>query len=81
MYLGEVIVGTANQFKVHVVRVLKDNFSFIVHDTVSKSGILIDPAEPLKLRPVVTQIGVTICGILNTHHHWYLIEYVIEATF
>ncbi|KAK9472885.1 beta-lactamase-like protein [Dipodascopsis tothii] len=51
-----------------------DNYAYLVTDDVTKDTILIDPAEPDCVKPVVKSLEETgeikLTALLNTHHHW-----------
>ncbi|KAL3423832.1 hydroxyacylglutathione hydrolase [Phlyctema vagabunda] len=51
-----------------------DNYAYLVVDDKSKKAVIIDPANPPEVAPVLKeQIGagkIDLVGIVNTHHHW-----------
>lgn len=55
---------------VHIVPILSDNFSYLIHDKTARSAALVDPAEPKALLSLAQQLGATITTSLTTHHHW-----------
>lgn len=55
---------------VHIVPILSDNFSYILHDKESNTATLVDPAEPKKVLAVAKELGATVTTSLTTHHHW-----------
>ncbi|KAI1419778.1 hydroxyacylglutathione hydrolase [Xylaria sp. FL1777] len=51
-----------------------DNYAYLVVDDKSKDAVIIDPANPEEVAPVLkeaTQAGkINLTAIINTHHHW-----------
>ncbi|KAL9624164.1 MAG: hypothetical protein Q9160_001686 [Pyrenula sp. 1 TL-2023] len=51
-----------------------NNYAYIVSDSSSKDAVLIDPANPSEVAPVVKeQVSsgkIKLTAIVNTHHHW-----------
>ncbi|KAI9827812.1 MAG: hypothetical protein M1832_004301 [Thelocarpon impressellum] len=51
-----------------------DNYAYLVVDDKSKDAVIIDPAHPEEVAPVLkSQIDsgrINLTGIINTHHHW-----------
>lgn len=56
--------------KVHIVRVLSDNFSYIIIDEKSKKALCVDPAEPETVLKKIKKLGATLQYALCTHHHY-----------
>ncbi|KAF2068453.1 hypothetical protein CYY_010223 [Polysphondylium violaceum] len=56
--------------KVIVVKVLTDNYSYLLIDESTKKAAAIDPVEPEKLINAAKSENVEIESILTTHHHW-----------
>ncbi|KAJ1984519.1 Cytoplasmic glyoxalase II [Dimargaris verticillata] len=56
----------------HVVPVpaLKDNYSYLIIDDKKNEAALVDPVEPGKILPLVSQGGFKLTALLTTHHHW-----------
>ena len=52
------------------VPVLKDNYSYLVIDRARQRALVIDPSEAGPVDRALRAEGVTLAGILNTHHHW-----------
>ncbi|KAI8642946.1 beta-lactamase-like protein [Parasitella parasitica] len=55
------------------VKCLKDNYSYILLDQVSKQAAAVDPVEPdnvLKALEAYPDYKLSINRILTTHHHW-----------
>ena len=51
-----------------------NNYAYLVTDEASKNSVIIDPANPPEVAPVVKeQIDsgkINLISIVNTHHHW-----------
>ncbi|KAJ2989960.1 hypothetical protein NUW58_g3195 [Xylaria curta] len=51
-----------------------DNYAYLVTDDKSKDAVIIDPANPEEVAPVLKeaiQAGkINLTAIVNTHHHW-----------
>ncbi|KAH9909983.1 hydroxyacylglutathione hydrolase [Xylariomycetidae sp. FL2044] len=51
-----------------------DNYAYLVVDDKSKDAVIIDPANPEEVAPVLKEaIGsgkINLKAIVNTHHHW-----------
>ncbi|KAK7413446.1 Cytoplasmic glyoxalase II [Neonectria punicea] len=51
-----------------------DNYAYLVIDDKSKDAVIIDPANPPEVAPVLKeaiQAGkINLTAIVNTHHHW-----------
>ncbi|CAG8075376.1 unnamed protein product [Penicillium salamii] len=51
-----------------------NNYAYLVTDEPTKQSVIIDPANPLEVAPVLkSQIGagkINLTAIVNTHHHW-----------
>jgi len=51
-----------------------DNYAYLVIDDKTKDAVIIDPANPDEVAPVLKeQIGsgkINLTAIVNTHHHW-----------
>jgi len=50
-----------------------DNYSYIVSDDPSKEAVIIDPANPPEVLPVLKKLtdsgDIKLTAIINTHHH------------
>ena len=55
--------------RVVTVPVNHDNYAYLLVDEATKHAFAVDPAEPSKLIDAARREGVTITGILTTHHH------------
>ena len=49
---------------------LRDNYAYVVHAPDSKEAIVIDPSEAAPVAAALSQHGLQLAAILNTHHHW-----------
>jgi len=56
-------------FRVIIVPVLSDNYSYLIVDDATKEALAVDPAEAHIVIARAKQEGVTITGVLCTHHH------------
>lgn len=63
-------VALSPTLDVHIVPILFDNFSYLLHDKSSSTATLVDPAEPQPLLDLASQLSATVTTSLTTHHHW-----------
>lgn len=54
---------------VHIVPILSDNFSYLVHDKTANVAVVVDPAEPEKLIKKADSLNANLTTALITHHH------------
>ncbi|KAL2023922.1 hypothetical protein VTK56DRAFT_699 [Thermocarpiscus australiensis] len=51
-----------------------DNYAYLVVDDKSKDAVIIDPAHPTEVAPVLKKAikdgSINLKAIVNTHHHW-----------
>ncbi|KAI1498540.1 hydroxyacylglutathione hydrolase [Biscogniauxia marginata] len=51
-----------------------DNYAYLLVDDKSKDAVVIDPANPEEVAPVLTEAikggKINLTAIVNTHHHW-----------
>ncbi|KAK3378455.1 hydroxyacylglutathione hydrolase [Podospora didyma] len=51
-----------------------DNYAYLVVDDKSKDAVIIDPAHPSEVAPVLQKAikdgSINLKAIVNTHHHW-----------
>ncbi|KAK3952491.1 beta-lactamase-like protein [Pseudoneurospora amorphoporcata] len=51
-----------------------DNYAYLVVDDKSKDAVIIDPANPEEVAPVLKKAiddgSIKLTAIVNTHHHW-----------
>ena len=59
----------SESLRVVSVPCLKDNYAYLL---VSENAdtFVVDPGEAAPIRDAVAQLGLRLCGILNTHHHY-----------
>jgi hydroxyacylglutathione hydrolase len=50
--------------------VLKDNYTFVLHDAQRGRAAVVDPALADPVVACVARLGATLDAILITHHHW-----------
>lgn len=55
---------------VHLVPVLTDNYAYILAETASGKALVVDPAEADKVMAAASGRGLTVEGVLTTHHHY-----------
>ncbi|PXF48781.1 Hydroxyacylglutathione hydrolase, mitochondrial [Gracilariopsis chorda] len=63
-------IPLSSSVDVHVIPILSDNFSYLIHDKDTSTAALVDPAEPQKLLDVATKLQANVTTSLTTHHHW-----------
>lgn len=63
-------VPVGGTYAVQIVPILSDNFSYILTDNSTRSAIAVDPAEPGPVLSAIESAGLTLSGVLTTHHHW-----------
>ncbi|KAA0067033.1 hydroxyacylglutathione hydrolase cytoplasmic [Cucumis melo var. makuwa] len=56
--------------KIHYIRCLEDNYSYLIIDESTKEAAVVDPVEPEKIVNVANEHGVHLKLVLTTHHHW-----------
>ncbi|XP_074659067.1 putative thioesterase PNKD isoform X2 [Tubulanus polymorphus] len=47
-----------------------DNYCYLIKDMKTGSGVLIDPADPDAIQPILTKEEVNLQTVLTTHKHW-----------
>jgi hydroxyacylglutathione hydrolase len=55
---------------VDIINCLKDNYSFIIHDTETNTVAVVDPSEFEPVNNVIEKKFKKVDYILNTHHHF-----------
>ena len=55
--------------EINIIPCLKDNYSYIIYDKISKLVAVIDPSEPEPVEKFISKSYKKINFILNTHHH------------
>jgi hydroxyacylglutathione hydrolase len=61
--------ATARPLEIVVFPMLSDNYGFLIHDSVSGSTAVVDPAEAAATLAACAQQGWRLSHVLNTHHH------------
>lgn len=56
--------------EIHLIPVLSDNYSFLLHDPRSGQTAVVDPAEAAPVLQALDQRGWQLHTVLNTHHHY-----------
>jgi hydroxyacylglutathione hydrolase len=56
-------------FEVHQLPVLNDNYIYIIHEPISQSTAVVDPAISIPVLEFLKQKNWKLDFILNTHHH------------
>lgn len=69
-FFGEFVMTTKETgLEIVQIPLLKDNYSYLVHDTESGLTAVVDPAEPEPVLNALSKRGWTLTHLLNTHHH------------
>lgn len=55
--------------QVHSIRILEDNYGYILEDTQDKVAVIVDPGEAAPLLSHLEKLGSRLIAIWNTHHH------------
>lgn len=63
-------IPLSSSVDVHVIPILSDNFSYLIHDKDTSIAALVDPAEPHKLLDLAKKLKANVTTSLTTHHHW-----------
>ena len=63
-------IPLSDTIDIHIVPILDDNFSYLIHDKTTSTAALVDPAEPNKLLDVAKRLNATVTSSLTTHHHY-----------
>ena len=56
--------------KVHIIKCLKDNYSYIIIDETNNNACVVDPGEAKPIIDFVENNNINLKYILNTHHHY-----------
>ena len=56
--------------RIEIIKCLKDNFSYLLIDEISKSTIVIDPSEASPVIKKIESLNLKLKFIMNTHHHY-----------
>lgn len=55
--------------QIYRLPVLSDNYVFVLHDPVSKTAAVVDPAVAEPVLAKLEELDATLVAIFNTHHH------------
>ncbi len=56
--------------RIRIIRCLKDNYAFLVHDPATNEATLIDAPEAQPILAALDATGWQLARVLLTHHHW-----------
>jgi hydroxyacylglutathione hydrolase len=56
--------------EIRIIRCLKDNYAFLVHDPATDAATLIDAPEAEPILDALDRSGWRLARVLLTHHHW-----------
>lgn len=59
-----------NNFSVHQIPVLRDNYIYIIQSYHDDTVVIVDPALAAPVQQACDKLGIQVTHILNTHHHW-----------
>src|SRR5579885_402652 len=59
-----------NQFRIYPVKALKDNYIWVIVNTLQMSAMIVDPGEAAPVINFITSNNLSLIAILATHHHW-----------
>ena len=60
--------------KIKIISCLNDNYSYLIHDELSKKTAIIDPSEFVPCDKAISKNYKKLDFILNTHHHYDHVE-------
>jgi hydroxyacylglutathione hydrolase len=55
---------------IQIIRCLKDNYAFLIHDPATNEATLIDAPEAAPILAALDATGWRLGRVLLTHHHW-----------
>ena len=55
---------------VHIIPVLKDNYTYLIHEPIEKKTAVIGPSEIQPILTILKKNNWSLDYIWNTHHHW-----------
>ena len=55
---------------IEIIKCLKDNYSYLIIDEISKNACIIDPGEASPIIYFIDNKEINLKYILNTHHHY-----------
>lgn len=64
-----VTTGTLGTLIIEPIACLKDNYAYLIRDSKSSDAYLVDPSLAEPCAAVLARDGLTLRGILATHHH------------
>jgi hydroxyacylglutathione hydrolase len=56
--------------KIEIIPCLNDNYSYLIHDEISKTVAIVDPSEFMPCDTIISKNYKKLDFILNTHHHY-----------
>ena len=56
--------------KIEIIPCLDDNYSYLIHDQISNTVAIVDPAEFIPCDTIINKNYKKLDFILNTHHHY-----------
>lgn len=59
----------AGSYRIKIIPTLSDNYSYLVIDTATNDGVIVDASEALVVHAVASRLGVRLVGVLTTHYH------------
>lgn len=63
---------------IEIIRCLKDNYAFLVHDRATGEATLIDAPEARPILAALERSGARLTRVLITHHHWDHVDGLAE---
>jgi hydroxyacylglutathione hydrolase len=63
---------------IEIIRCLKDNYAFLIHDEASGEATLVDAPEARPILDALAASGRRLGRVLITHHHWDHIDGLAE---
>lgn len=61
---------SSDPMRVIVVPCLQDNYAYLIHADGGTDALVVDPSEADPVLAALDSHGLSLVGILNTHHHW-----------
>ena len=55
---------------IHIIPVLKDNYTYLIHEPIQKKTAVIDPSDISPILDILKKKNWSLDYIWNTHHHW-----------
>ncbi|CDZ97030.1 succinate:fumarate antiporter [Phaffia rhodozyma] len=63
-------LSTLERMKITPIKARSDNWMYIIQDTNSKKGAVVDPFNAEKISAEVAKQGVEVTHLITTHHHY-----------